>query len=83
MPASGTQTIGVLRATARPGTFSKNASNRFFVFSLKTNVVREAEVLARRLTWLSSLAFDYLRRTKEAVCPARWSWESPPFQSYA
>jgi integrase len=28
---------------------------------LKTDVVREAEVLARRLTWLSSLAFDYSR----------------------
>ncbi|CUH75079.1 Phage integrase family protein [Tritonibacter multivorans] len=44
-----------------PEFFSKNASNRFFVFSLKTDVVREAEVLARRLTWLSSLAFDYSR----------------------
>ena len=44
-----------------PELFSKNASNRFFVFSLKTDVVREAEVLARRLTWLSSLAFDYSR----------------------
>ncbi|MDV4167941.1 site-specific integrase [Rhodovulum sp. FJ3] len=44
-----------------PKFFSENASSRFFVFSLKTNVVREAEVLARRLTWLSSLAFDYSR----------------------
>ncbi|WP_411350985.1 DUF6538 domain-containing protein [Leisingera aquaemixtae] len=44
-----------------PEFFSKNASNRFLVFSLKTHVVREAEVLARRLTWLSTLAFDYAR----------------------
>ncbi|WP_166415794.1 hypothetical protein [Cochlodiniinecator piscidefendens] len=61
MPASGAQTIVVLLAAARPRNFFKNASNRFFVFSLKTDVVREAEVLARRLTWLSSLAFDYSR----------------------
>ncbi|WP_155846046.1 DUF6538 domain-containing protein [Celeribacter ethanolicus] len=41
--------------------FQKNASNSFFVFSLRTHVVREAEVLASRLTWLSNLAFDYAR----------------------
>jgi integrase len=44
-----------------PELFAKNASNRFLVFSLKTDVLREAKVLARRLTWLSSLAFDYAR----------------------
>lgn len=40
---------------------SKSIPSPFLVFSLRTDVVREAEVLARRLTWLSSLAFDYSR----------------------
>ncbi|MCF6431009.1 DUF6538 domain-containing protein [Leisingera sp. MMG026] len=44
-----------------PEFFLKNASNRFLVFSLKTHVVREVEVLAHRLTWRSTLAFDYAR----------------------
>ena len=44
-----------------PNFFSINASNSFLVFSLRTHVSREAEVLARRLTWLSTLAFDYAR----------------------
>ncbi|WP_164982770.1 hypothetical protein [Leisingera sp. NJS204] len=61
MSAFGTQTIVVLLAVARPGILLKNASNRFLVFSLKTHVVREVEVLAHRLTWRSTLAFDYAR----------------------
>ena len=44
-----------------PKLFSKNPPNAFLVFSLQTHVVREAEVLASRLTWLSTLAFDYAK----------------------
>ncbi|MCA0940868.1 site-specific integrase [Salipiger pacificus] len=48
-----------------PKLFANNRPNPFLAFSLQTHVVREAEVLARRLTWLSTLAFDY---AKGAAC---------------
>ncbi|QDY69312.1 site-specific integrase [Qingshengfaniella alkalisoli] len=44
-----------------PEIFSRNVSNPVLVFSLRTDVFREAEVVARRLTWLSNLAFDYAK----------------------
>ncbi len=61
MPAFGAPNFVILLAASASRFFSKNHSNPFFVFSLRTHVVREAGVLARRLTWLSLLAFDYAK----------------------
>ncbi|MCL6281990.1 hypothetical protein M3P21_00465 [Ruegeria sp. 2012CJ41-6] len=58
-PAFGKSGFVFLLASSFADLFSKMASNPFLVFSLRTDVVREAEVLARRLTWLSTLALDY------------------------
>ncbi|WP_217626374.1 site-specific integrase [Salipiger bermudensis] len=44
-----------------PKTFSEDQSNPFLTFSLRTHLLREAEVLAGRLTWLSTCAFDYAK----------------------
>jgi len=59
MSASGEPDFVILLAAVSSRTFFKNHSNPFFVFYLRPHVAREAGVLARRLTWLSTLAFDY------------------------